>query len=90
AALEPWRRNWTERMQRRYYERYDATLEATRDAKRPALLPDDPVDARLLLDAHVLLNALYEVRYELGNRPHWAAWPLGAVAKMVVERAESS
>jgi len=90
AALEPWRRNWTERMQRRYYERYDATLEATRDAKRPALLPDDPADARLLLDAHVLLNALYEVRYELGNRPHWAAWPLGAVANMVVERAESS
>jgi maltose alpha-D-glucosyltransferase/alpha-amylase len=47
------------------------------------LIPDDDNDARLLLDAHVLLKALYEVRYELANRPAWVSWPLGAVALML-------
>ena len=34
-----------------------------------SLIPADRADARLLLDAHVVLKALYEVRYELSNRP---------------------
>ena len=30
-----------------------------------------------------LLKALYEVRYELANRPAWVSWPLAAVAQML-------
>jgi predicted trehalose synthase len=37
----------------------------------------------MLLDAHVLQKALYEVRYELANRPAWVAWPLAAIAQML-------
>ena len=79
AQLEQWRRLWTDQVQARYVDCYMQTLRRRRP--RPAgaaLIPADPADARLLLDAHVLLKALYEVRYELANRPAWVAWPLGA------------
>ncbi|MEZ5298773.1 MAG: hypothetical protein R2697_21575 [Ilumatobacteraceae bacterium] len=33
-------------------------------------------DARLLLDVYVLQKGLYEIRYELSNRPDWVHWPL--------------
>jgi maltose alpha-D-glucosyltransferase/alpha-amylase len=36
-------------------------------------------DARGLLDLFVLEKALYELRYELGNRPEWAAIPLQGI-----------
>ena len=50
-----------------------------------SLIPADRADARLLLDAHVVLKALYEVRYELANRPAWVGWPLAAVVQMIEE-----
>ena len=45
------------------------------------LIPPDRDDVRLLLDLFVLEKALYEIRYELANRPHWVGWPLAAVAE---------
>jgi len=35
--------------------------------------------ARAMLDLFVLEKALYELRYELGNRPEWAAIPLEGI-----------
>ena len=56
-----------------YWSTYRATLREGTTAAGPAhrLIPPDDADARLLLDAHVVLKALYEVRYELANRPAW-------------------
>jgi len=34
---------------------------------------------RAMLDLFVLEKALYELRYELGNRPEWAAIPLQGI-----------
>ncbi|MET0326319.1 MAG: alpha-glucosidase C-terminal domain-containing protein, partial [Ilumatobacteraceae bacterium] len=87
--LEQWRRMWTERIQARYIDCYVQTLAGSDDARgsRARLIPADPADARMLLDAHVLLKALYEVRYELANRPAWVTWPLGAIAQMLDDRA---
>jgi maltose alpha-D-glucosyltransferase / alpha-amylase len=48
-------------------------LEAAGDA---SFLPADPEERRVLLTAYVLEKALYEVRYELNNRPTWAHIPL--------------
>ncbi|MET0146875.1 MAG: maltose alpha-D-glucosyltransferase [Ilumatobacteraceae bacterium] len=86
--LEQWRRRWTESMQHIVWTTYADTLRAGTSAAGPGheLIPGDSDDARLLLDAHVLLKALYEVRYELANRPAWVAWPLAAVAQMLFER----
>ncbi len=84
AWFERWRRGWTDRMTAVYRDTYLDALTAT--PVGAALVPADAVDAGLLLDAHVLLKALYEVRWELSIRPHWVGWPLAAVAQMIVER----
>ncbi|MGI9029379.1 MAG: maltose alpha-D-glucosyltransferase [Ilumatobacteraceae bacterium] len=84
AAFADWRRAWTERMTALYRDTYLARLMATPEGA--ALVPGDPDDRQLLLDAHVLLKALYEVRWELSIRPPWVGWPLGAVVQMIEER----
>jgi maltose alpha-D-glucosyltransferase/alpha-amylase len=83
--LERWRRAWTARMQELFWRTYAQVLRAGHTASGPGspLIPDDQADARMLLDAHVLQKALYEVRYELAHRPPWVTWPLGAIAQML-------
>ncbi len=84
ATFEHWRRDWTERMSDLYRRTYLARL--TADPSGAILVPSDEGDRQLLLDAHVLLKALYEVRWELSIRPAWVGWPLGAVVQMIESR----
>jgi maltose alpha-D-glucosyltransferase/alpha-amylase len=44
--------------------------------------PKTPAQARLLLDFYELEKVLYEVNYELNNRPHWLAVPLAGLARI--------
>jgi predicted trehalose synthase len=32
-----------------------------------------------------VVKAIYEVRYELANRPAWVTWPLSAIADLLEE-----
>jgi maltose alpha-D-glucosyltransferase/alpha-amylase len=80
-ALDGWRRAWTERITTSYVGCYLAMLTSTADGA--ALIPSDAADVHLLLDAHIVLKALYEVRYELAVRPAWVSWPLAAIAHML-------
>ena len=57
------------------------------EAAGAAFIPDDEADTRLLLSAYVLEKALYEVRYELGARPHWARIPLAGVLDVLGDRS---
>jgi maltose alpha-D-glucosyltransferase/alpha-amylase len=41
--------------------------------------PDDPEQAARLIDLFVLEKSLYEVRYELDNRPDWVGIPIAAL-----------
>ncbi|MFC1870334.1 maltose alpha-D-glucosyltransferase [Chloroflexota bacterium] len=51
---------------------------------RPAhLLPDDPEQLKVLLDAHILEKAVYEIGYELNNRPDWVGVPLQGVLQVM-------
>ncbi|WP_084338835.1 maltokinase N-terminal cap-like domain-containing protein [Actinomadura oligospora] len=43
----------------------------------------DPRDTPELLRAHLLEKALYEVAYEIGNRPEWVDVPLAAVTRLL-------
>jgi predicted trehalose synthase len=52
-----------------------------------SLLPDDATYRHLLLDLYVVVKAMYEVRYELANRPGWVAWPMSAIAGLLREGA---
>ncbi|HTB77700.1 MAG TPA: putative maltokinase [Polyangiaceae bacterium] len=40
------------------------------------VLPDDPADREVLLQFCLLEKCVYELHYELNNRPHWVAIPL--------------
>ena len=46
-------------------------------------LPKDPAEFRALLEAYLLEKGLYEVEYELTNRPGWLAVPLRGLAHLL-------
>ncbi|HET7541500.1 MAG TPA: maltose alpha-D-glucosyltransferase [Polyangiaceae bacterium] len=47
-----------------------------------AYCPESPAKARSLLQFHELEKAVYEVNYELNNRPEWLAVPLAGLARL--------
>ena len=71
--LEPWAEAW-------YGWVGAAFLEGYFEAVEPAdILPSTPEGLALQLDVQLLEKALYEVSYELNNRPDWVAIPLRGV-----------
>ena len=48
-------------------------------------VPQDQDDLRLLLKSFLILKALYELRYELNNRPKWVAIPLRGILRLLDE-----
>ena len=73
-------RSWSERLGAAYWEAY---REAIGDV---ALWPADAQAQRRLLDMFLLEKALYEIEYDLANRPAWAAIPMGATLRILNER----
>jgi maltose alpha-D-glucosyltransferase/alpha-amylase len=51
--------------------------------KQARLLPEEPKQLRILLDAHLLEKAVYEVGYELNNRPDWVKVPLQSILQLL-------
>jgi maltose alpha-D-glucosyltransferase/alpha-amylase len=47
-----------------------------------ASVPSDPVSFRALLDLFLIEKALYELRYEISNRPDWIAIPLRGLLEL--------
>ncbi len=47
------------------------------------LLPVDPVKLATLLEVHLLEKALYELSYELNNRPSWVGIPLRGILSVL-------
>ena len=48
-----------------------------------ATMPDDQALADGLLELFLLQKAIYEIRYELGNRPAWLRIPLRGVLDLL-------
>ncbi len=48
-------------------------------AGRAAFMPGQRDEAQVLLDAHLLEKAIYELGYELNNRPDWVRIPLQGI-----------
>jgi maltose alpha-D-glucosyltransferase/alpha-amylase len=56
-----------------YVERVDQT----------SLLPREDEDLRILLDVYLLEKAIYELGYELNNRPEWVRIPLQGIDQLI-------
>ncbi|MFS8065939.1 MAG: putative maltokinase, partial [Byssovorax sp.] len=69
AALEPWTQVWTARVSAEFLGGY---LEKASGA---SFVPRSAEDVSTLLDFYLLEKCIYEVAYELNNRPDWLDIP---------------
>jgi maltose alpha-D-glucosyltransferase/alpha-amylase len=52
------------------------------------VLPQGPEGLKAVLDAYMVDKAVYEVRYELNNRPDWVGLPLQGILQVVGTKEE--
>jgi trehalose synthase-fused probable maltokinase len=68
--------DWEDRAREAYLEGYRSTVEAT-------LLPPGQEATDKLLAVFELEKAVYELRYELNNRPDWVPIPVRGIARLI-------
>ena len=76
-VLEPWARFWQLWVSVTFLNAY---FSVTRDAH---FLPQDQDDLFVLLDAYIIQKAIYELGYELNNRPDWVGIPLDGMRQIL-------
>ncbi len=81
AELESWVRFWEKRTREVFLEGY------REGARECPSYPKNPEHARKLLELFTLEKALYEVRYELDNRPEWVGIPVRGILDILDEPA---
>jgi maltose alpha-D-glucosyltransferase/alpha-amylase len=74
--LAAWARLWQNSVSSEFLKAYRATI-----ATNPDLLPP-PEQAHTLYTAYLLEKALYELQYELNNRPAWLRIPISGILSM--------
>jgi maltose alpha-D-glucosyltransferase/alpha-amylase len=79
--LEPWADHWAAWISSAYLQSYLAAAEGA------LFIPDNREDTEALLEAFLLEKAVYEVGYELNNRPDWVAIPLRGIRQILRDRA---
>ena len=76
--LEPWAILWQNAVSTEFLRAYQLTINET----IPNLIPR-PGQSQLLLDAYLLEKSLYELLYELDNRPAWVRIPLAGILTLL-------
>jgi maltose alpha-D-glucosyltransferase/alpha-amylase len=79
--LKPWAKFWHLWVSVSYLKGY---FEASRRAK---LLPESASDKELMLETYLLEKAVYELGYELNNRPDWVHVPIEGILTLLEEGA---
>jgi maltokinase len=74
--------DWEERARERFLESYLDTVDAT-------LLPPGEAAIERLLAVFELEKAVYELRYELDNRPDWVGIPVAGIERLMNAAAEA-
>ena len=74
--LAAWAIFWQNTTSTEFLRAYRETI-----AANPALLPS-PQQSQSLLGAYLLEKALYELLYELNNRPAWLRIPLAGILSL--------
>ena len=76
-VLEPWARFWQSWVSITFLKAY---LSVMRESE---LLPPSLPDLQVLLDAYTIQKAIYELGYELNNRPDWVGIPLDGIRQIL-------
>jgi maltose alpha-D-glucosyltransferase/alpha-amylase len=76
-ALAPWAHAFYRSSARYFLSSYFKEVEPL------GILPRDPAQRAVLLEVHLMEKALYELVYELNNRPNWVELPLRGIASLL-------
>jgi maltooligosyltrehalose trehalohydrolase len=76
TAFEPWAQVWYRWVSAGFLHTYLASIGPA------SLLPPAPDERQGLLDAYLLEKAVYELGYELNNRPDWVRIPLQGIRQL--------
>ncbi|OGR83757.1 MAG: maltose alpha-D-glucosyltransferase [Elusimicrobia bacterium RIFCSPHIGHO2_01_FULL_64_10] len=76
AALAPWASFWTAWVSSAFLRSY------LDEAAKGRFLPKSREELKMLLDVYLLEKAVYELDYELNNRPDWVRIPLEGILRM--------
>jgi maltose alpha-D-glucosyltransferase / alpha-amylase len=76
SALNAWARFWYAHVSAAFLEKYFESITAR-------LVPEKPEHTRIILDSYLLEKAIYEIGYELNNRPEWVIVPLHGVLDLL-------
>ena len=82
-SLGPWARYWQRWVSAAFLKSY---LETSGDALH---IPTTQSETEVLLDAYMLDKAIYELAYELNNRPLWVAIPMEGISDLLGSWPES-
>ena len=82
--LERWADLWYRQMSSVFLQSY---LKATRGA---SFVPQREADLQVLLEAYLLDKAVYEIGYELNNRPSWVVIPIRGIKHILAEIVRAS
>ncbi len=81
SAVESWAAFWTAWISATYLRAYFSEGQGLR------CVPSSAGEQNLLLDVFLLQKALYELSYELNNRPGWVRIPLRGILSLVAKQA---
>jgi maltose alpha-D-glucosyltransferase/alpha-amylase len=76
-VLKPWVSIWFDTVSNLFLAAY------FRETEGAGILPADEEDLSVLFEAYLLEKALYELMYELNNRPDWAAIPIRGLCDLL-------
>jgi maltose alpha-D-glucosyltransferase/alpha-amylase len=77
TVLQPWAELWSFHVGQHFIDAY------TELTKGKALIPTDARQRELLLRSYLMNKAVYELNYELNNRPEWAAIPMNGILHLI-------
>ncbi|HHE08023.1 MAG TPA: hypothetical protein ENL01_03945, partial [Chlorobaculum parvum] len=78
-AMEPWAELWSYYMGQHFIDIY------TKHTEGHGLIPNDPRQRDLLLRSYLMNKAVYELLYELNNRPEWLPIPINGIMRLIKE-----
>ena len=78
-TFRPWAYFWKTWVSAAFLRSYLAT------AREAPFLSRDPQEVAAILGAHLLEKAVYELGYELNNRPSWVRIPLSGIVQLITQ-----